>query len=52
MDCEDKTCPVQRLTFRVSGLSRNEAVLFAESYAEKLGFKYNIAYIIAGYKED
>ena len=51
MDCQDLGCPVQRLTFSVSGMPRNEAVLFAEGFAKRLGFEYKIAYVIAGFKE-
>lgn len=52
LDCQDKSCPVQRLSITVEGMPRAEALAFAPEFVGKTGFVYKIAYVIAGFKGD
>lgn len=52
MDCEQRECPVQRLTLCVEGMPREEALKFAPEFIARTGTTYKVAYVIAGFKGD
>lgn len=52
MDSKDELNPIKRVTLKVEGLLRSEAVLLAKEYMIKTGFVYEVAFVIAGHKQE
>ena len=49
LDCTDRTNPAYRVMLQVVGLTRKEAIQFAEETMLKTGSVYKLAYVIAGW---